>query len=433
MKKTRIYIIIIMILLAIILPGCSHKHKYKVLEVIEPTCSDRGYTVYQCKCNDFYKDDFTDALGHIEEIDEARDATCSLPGLTEGSHCSRCGKTIKRQEELPCVEHDLGPFVVDKEPTESEVGQISKHCSMCNGKFEIKAIEYEPSVLTYSLNNDGTGYIVTGYIESEFDKKTFTIPDTHHYMPVVALGERAFANCKVLESIYIPNSILVIGDGAFYGCSSLTSVRIPKAMTTLGNEIFSNCTSLVEIKLTEFLTSMGDRIFESCINLENVIMPDTVSSIGEYAFMDCIKLQKFDIPAALTKISDGMFCGCVNLEDIKLNDSITYIGAEAFFNCEKVSFIHFPKELQTIGDSAFGNCTNLYMISLQDKVKSIGSYAFMGCTNLESIIILVGVTYVGESVFMGCPMTIIVCDEYSQPSTWDTNWNSSNNEVYWRE
>ncbi len=433
MKKTRIYIIVFLLIITIIGSGCSHKHKYVETEVIDPTCIAQGYSIFQCECNDFYKENFTEPLGHIEVADERREPTCSLPGLTVGSHCSRCNMIITKQDEIPCLEHQLGGFVMDKEPTEDEHGQISKHCVMCNQQFEIQVIEYEPSVLTYELNESKNGYIITGFIEDLFHKSDFTIPSIHQSLEVIGIKERAFANCKLLEEVYIPNSIALIGDGAFAGCSNLKSVRFPKNMTKLGNEIFMSCTSLVEIKLTEFLTEMGDKIFYNCVSLKKVIMPETVSKIGESAFFNCISLETFTIPQALTEISANLFEGCLNLQTVEMHDNITEIGDSAFSNCKKFKIITLPKQLQVIGDSAFANCSSLMMINLLENVNAIGSYSFSGCTMLESIIVPAGVEKMGESVFLNSPYTVIICDDKEQPSTWNANWNSSNNAVYWAE
>lgn len=431
MKKTRIYIIIMMLVITILLTGCSHKHNYQFLEVFEPTCTTQGYTIYECECKEFIKKDFTDPLGHIEVIDEGKEATCIQTGLTQGSHCERCGKVILKQELIPFTNHKLGNYVVDKEPTETQIGQISKHCEICGERFDIKHIEYEPSILTYSLNAEGTGYIITGFIEEEFNKTNFTIPETHHSMAVTEIGEKAFENCTVLKSVYIPNSIKVIGDGAFKGCTNLESVRFPKQLTILGNEIFMNCSSIVELKLTEFLQSIGTQTFANCTSLKKIIMPDTVSTIGEYAFINCINLESFDIPKSLTKISKGMFSGCINLCDIELIDSITNIEEDAFFNCKKINFTTFPKQLLTIGNSAFGNCTSIKVIILGENLESIGEYCFSGCTSLENLFIPKSVTFVGKTILLNSPAATIVCEAEAQPETWDENWNSTNNIVAW--
>ena len=75
-----------------------HVHSYKET-VIEPTCEEEGYTLFKCDCSEEYRGKRTEALGHLIEIDAAVPKTCTTDGLTEGSHCKRCGKVLKEQEE----------------------------------------------------------------------------------------------------------------------------------------------------------------------------------------------------------------------------------------------------------------------------------------------------------------------------------------------
>ena len=46
-----------------------------------------------------------EALGHTEVIDESVDSTCTETGLTQGKHCSLCGKVLVAQEETSALGH----------------------------------------------------------------------------------------------------------------------------------------------------------------------------------------------------------------------------------------------------------------------------------------------------------------------------------------
>jgi hypothetical protein len=63
-----------------------------------------------------------------------------------------------------------------------------------------------------------------------------TIPNRIEGLPVTAIGEMAFRDCKSLTGIAIPNSVTSIGVAAFYGCDSLTSVAIPSSVISIGEE-----------------------------------------------------------------------------------------------------------------------------------------------------------------------------------------------------
>lgn len=66
-------------------------------------------------------------------------------------------------------------------------------------------------------------------------------------------------------------------------------------------------------------------------------------------------------------------------------------------------------------------------------VVSIIDYAFSGCSSLNLIVIPDSVTSIGEDAFEYCYSLIIYCEANSEPSGWDSNWNSSNRPVYWAD
>ena len=106
--------------------------------VKDPTCIENGIITYiaNFKNNAFKPQtkivDDKKATGHKVVVDQAKEATCTEDGLTEGKHCSICNKIIKKQEVIPATGHKV---VVDqaKEATCAENGLTEgSHCSVCN-------------------------------------------------------------------------------------------------------------------------------------------------------------------------------------------------------------------------------------------------------------------------------------------------------------
>lgn len=69
---------------------------------------------------------------HQEEVLPAVAATCTEPGLTEGKRCTKCGKILVAQEEVPALGHDM--VQIDGKPaTCTEDGYTSgSRCSRCD-------------------------------------------------------------------------------------------------------------------------------------------------------------------------------------------------------------------------------------------------------------------------------------------------------------
>ena len=106
--------------------------------VKDPTCTENGIITYiaNFKNNAFKPQtkivDDKKATGHKVVVDQAKEATCTEDGLTEGKHCSVCNEVIKKQEVIPATGHKI---VVDqgKKATCTEDGLTEgKHCSICN-------------------------------------------------------------------------------------------------------------------------------------------------------------------------------------------------------------------------------------------------------------------------------------------------------------
>lgn len=99
MKKS--FLLIVTIFLTFFLIGCEssfHKHEYNK-EFIYPTCTEKGYIVYSCKCGDEYNDNYVDELGHTcNDWEIIEESTAITQGIKQGI-CSRCKESF--QEKLP--------------------------------------------------------------------------------------------------------------------------------------------------------------------------------------------------------------------------------------------------------------------------------------------------------------------------------------------
>lgn len=72
------------------IPELDHVHKY-LGTVTKPTCTEKGYTLYECNCGDIYKDDYVNATGH----DQSGPAATCVAAKT----CSVCGEVLEAKLE----------------------------------------------------------------------------------------------------------------------------------------------------------------------------------------------------------------------------------------------------------------------------------------------------------------------------------------------
>ena len=210
--------------------------------------------------------------------------------------------------------------------------------------------------------------------------------------------DRAFADCKSLRSIVIPDGITSIGYGAFSGCESLRSLVISDSVSSIGDCAFEGCKSLCSLVIPDSVTSIGEGAFYDCKSLISIVIPDSVTSIGRGAFSGCTSLTNIAIPDGVTSIGDCAFCGCESLSNIVIPDSVTSIEDSAFNGCESLNSVVIPDGVTSIGESAFLGCGSLTNIAIPDSVTSIGYCAFDGCyipTDLKQELI----SRFGEEIF----------------------------------
>jgi hypothetical protein len=91
--------------------------------------------------------------------------------------------------------------------------------------------------------NENGGITITKYIGSN---TTVKIPNTINKLPVIKIGENAFANTKV-KSVTIPLNCAEIDWFAFYGCYSLNTVYISGNVTSIAYGAFDSCSKSLTI------------------------------------------------------------------------------------------------------------------------------------------------------------------------------------------
>ena len=143
------------------------------------------------------------------------------------------------------------------------------------------------------------------------------------------IGDRAFCECKNLESVEIANSVKSIGYGAFQECG-IESITLPNSIEGTLNHSFIFCKNLKSITLSNSLISIGSSTFMSCYSLTSIVIPNSIKEIGIGAFWNCTSLTSIEIPNSVTKIGDIAFNGCKSLKRITISRSVKECGVHAF-------------------------------------------------------------------------------------------------------
>ncbi|MBD8973288.1 MAG: leucine-rich repeat domain-containing protein, partial [Clostridiales bacterium] len=251
-------------------------HDSEVKGVVEPTCTEKGYTGNTCckHCGTKLQSG-TDiaALGHdfAKDFTVDTEATCKSVG-SKSRHCIRCEEKTEITE-IPKSDHAWDDGKITKEATVTEEGVKTYSCKKCDAtKTETipkkDAVTTQPSKdttmtqppkeepiqqqsteeLTVSQpakngdvitdNKSDATYEVTDTVKKEVTynapidgkAKDITIPETvvinGETYKITHIDENAFKGNKTVTTVTIGSNIQSIGKNAFKGCKRLKTIII---------------------------------------------------------------------------------------------------------------------------------------------------------------------------------------------------------------
>lgn len=317
--------------------------------------------------------------------------------------------------------------------------------------------------LTWELTSDGTLTISgtgTMYNYSLFGTPWYnlTVKSVIITSDVTTIGNYAFASCRSLITVSLPETLRTIGNSAFFHCSALKSIALPDSVKYIGTSAFSGCVNLSSVALGAGCKNINGLVFESCSNLEEINIPEGVETIEYSAFENCTNLQVVTIPASMATIDTTAFQNCPCLSDVYYNDygqywsyitgadeafpySVTihykdniygngWCGVNAEWRLENgvltisdsgamydydyknrapwyagsrsVNKVFVENGISTIGAYAFVDCNVVSQISIPQSVRTIGESAFARCWELQSIDLPDSITVIGQDAFCAC-------------------------------
>ena len=135
----------------------------------------------------------------------------------------------------------------------------------------------------YEYSPQYNGYLIT---KSYGQVSSYEIPSTYRGKDVVGIADGAFQEKDKLKSLDLSNTnIKIIGQGAFFNCSILETIIFPSSLEIIDNNAFMACSSIKTIDLSHTtLNILGGSVFFDCTNLKQVSLPKTLEQVGSYCF-----------------------------------------------------------------------------------------------------------------------------------------------------
>ena len=185
-----------------------------------------------------------------------------------------------------------------------EVDKIKHIETLETLRADIDDIKYEISPkysegMTYSLNADGTGYIVNNIGTCE--DTILRVPPTYNNMPVLSIGDQAFRQKTTLTEIILPDSVKDIGGYAFSENPNLTNIAFGNGVTSIGTGAFYLCDGLTSLIFPQSLRNIGSIAFHSCHNLTTITCHADVPPTLEGSCFVFAELTDIYVPANLVE------------------------------------------------------------------------------------------------------------------------------------
>ena len=189
---------------------------------------------------------------------------------------------------------------------------------------------------------------------------SLTLPDS-----ITAIGEEAFVNCNNLLELKVPFLGSAANDtvnphlGYFFGADDYTENAncVPASLscvtvtggTSIASHAFAGCKHLTSVSLPDSLSSIGQSALADCASLVSLTLPflgskpnDTKNTYLGYLFgFSSYAQHATGVPRSLTTLT---------------LTSITSLAHYALYGCLGLTTVNLPASLTSIGAYAFGYC-----------------------------------------------------------------------------
>ena len=431
----------------------SH-HVYEITEIVEPTCTDYGYSTMTCThCGVVHIRDFVLPLGHnYTRWLNTVPPTCEKEGYSVYG-CERCDARQQR-DYVSRLDHT---YTVDIEvipPTCTEDGYTILGCERCDRTSKGK----NTSAFGHTWHETAVCPVCEEMIPqieswniSKLSQKTITaavyelLSGKSHVMTIIGSGETVdwtsaaevpwHSYRKTLRAAYLDENLTSIGGYAFYDCETLEHINIHHNLKYIGDYAFSYCHITGELDL-RFCHEVGAYAFAECREIEKVYLSDYMTVLKAGVFEDCYDLKYVDLPSGLKIIETRAFLGCNSLRYLLLPATVTEVHTLAFFGSSIINIGLEAKALPSVWE-ANGNSTvfdvkafleqgdylftvfNNGEVGIQDytgaeeileipatagqySVSRINDYAFRYARHIKQVILPSGIKSIGTAAFYGC-------------------------------
>lgn len=168
-------------------------------------------------------------------------------------------------------------------------------------------------------------------------------------------------NPEAKGALQVPNTVAkdgktyavsCINKGAFAGCKGLERLALPESMEELHPRALPSADGLTAIEVdprNQHLSAKDGVLFDKH---KNILIGYPKAKPGSH----------YRVPASVAGIAAGAFAGNPSLEEVYLYEGLRFVGIESFAHCQKLRTLSLPISATDLGNSAFAGCDSLSTI-----------------------------------------------------------------------
>lgn len=203
-------------------------------------------------------------------------------------------------------------------------------------------------VIPDTLEYEGKTYQVSGISAYAFAKTH--IENVTTGPNIIDIGQSAFDSCYKLRNVDLSASKHPhIAMYCFRGCEKLQNIKVGNYVQRIHEGAFADCKELSFIELPDSTDTVARVAFINCVKLEKV--KSKVTTINDSAFRDCKKLKDFDFSSVIT-IGSHAFRH-TGFEKLILPGNITSIGSKAFSDMPELKEVELEEGIEALGEYCF--------------------------------------------------------------------------------
>ena len=219
---------------------------------------------------------------------------------------------------------------------------------------------------------------------------SYTVPDT-----ISVIRSESFRENYYLKNCVIPEGVTKVEDYGFFDCKALEELHLPSSLVSIGRTNFGDSTKLSKVYYAGTEEEWSRiQIGEENQPLLSARLYCSDSETGEGQCGDNIAWDYYD--GLLTLIGSGemydyneenvpWFSWSDQIELLQLDPAITHIGSYAFHSLKQVEKVVLPESLVSIGENAFQGSELLSVITIPKTVTGISASVFDHCNSLKDI------------------------------------------------